>query len=99
MKITRLKLKKIANFFEKLPKILAKSAFLCFLALLLFSLILGGFLFYKYSILIDRETPEVVEVIKFNKKLYQEVLEIQQTKQQQFEEANLKEYPALFKID
>ena len=97
MKITRLKLKKIANFFEKLPKILAKSAFLCFLALLLFSLILGGFLFYKYSILIDREKPDVViGVIKFNKELYQKVLEIQQTKERQFEETGLKEYPSLF---
>jgi len=98
MKITRLKLKKIADFFEKLPKILAKSAFLCFLALLLFSLILGGFLFYKYSVLIDREKPEnVIGAIKFNKELYQKVLEIQQTKERQFEETGSKEYPSLFK--
>ncbi len=97
--LKRIKFNKIKKFLGKLPKILTKRAFLFFLLFLSVFLILGGFLFYKYSILIDRETPEVVEVIKFNKKLYQEVLEIQQTKQQQFEEANLKEYPAFFKID
>ena len=96
----QIKLKKITDIFEKLPEFLDKRAFLFFLAFLLISLILGSFLFYKYSILIDKEIPEnVVETIKFDKELYQEILEIRQKKEQQFEKTNSKEYPSLFKID
>ena len=96
----RINFKKITDFFGKLPEFLDKRAFLFFLVFLLISLILGSFLFYKYSILIDKEKPDVViGAIKFNKQLYQEILEIRQIKEQQFEKTNLKEYPSLFKID
>lgn len=97
MKIPRLKIKEIRQFLKKLPRTLGEKNFLTFLGLLLIALIFSGFIFYKYSFLAEKEKLEVLEKpLKFNEKVYQEVLKIWQEKEKKFEETNFKEYPDPF---
>jgi len=97
MKIPKFKIKEIKQFLKKLPRTLGKRSFLTFLGLLLIALIFSGFIFYKYSFLAEKEKLEVLEKpLKFNEKVYQEVLKIWQEKEKKFEEANFKKYPNPF---
>ncbi len=98
MKIPKFKTEKTKKFLKKLPRILGEQSFLTFFGLLLIALILGGFIFYQYSFLVEKEKPEVSEEpLKFKEKIYQEVLETWQEKEKRFEEVNLKQYPDLFR--
>lgn len=93
IRIPKRKLKKLLIFFKKLPMILGGNAFLTFLGLLLFSLILGSIIFYKYSVLVVKEEPEVFEKpLEFKEKTYQEILEVWQEREKRFEEANPQKY-------
>jgi len=93
MKIPKLKKKKIKGFLKKLPKILGLHAFLTFLALLLFSLIGAGIIFYRYSILVEKTELDVSEsLLQFKEKTYQEVLKTWQEKEKKSREADLKQY-------
>ena len=97
VKIPRLKIKETRQFLKKLPRTLGEKSFLTFLGLLLISLIFSGFIFYKYSFLAEKEKLEVLEKpLKFNEKVYQDVLKIWQEKEKKFEETNFKEYPDPF---
>ena len=97
MKIPKFKIKEIKQFLKKLPRTLGKRSFLTFLGLLLISLIFSGFIFYKYSFLAEKEKLEVLEKpLKFNEKVYQDVLKIWQEKEKKFGETNFKEYPDPF---
>ena len=98
MQIRRIKFKKIKDFLKKLPKTLGERAFLTFLALLLIALILGGLIFYKYSILTGKEEPTISEKPpQFEEKTYQTVLKTWQEKEKRFQEASTKEYPDPFR--
>ena len=98
IKLPKLKTKKIKDFFKKLLRALREKVFLTFLGLLLISLILGGIVFYKYSILIKKTEPKITEKpLQFQEKTYQEVLKTWQEKEKKFQEADLKEYPNLFR--
>ena len=69
-----------------------------FLALLLIALILGGLIFYKYSILTGKEEPTISEKPpQFEEKTYQTVLKTWQEKEKRFEEADSKTYPDPFR--
>jgi len=93
-----LKFKKIEVFFKKLPKILAERAFLTYLGLLVLALILGGFIFYRYSILAKKtESPIGEKPLHFEKELYNKVLEIWVKREERFEEADSKKYPDPFR--
>ncbi len=93
MKIPKFKIKEIKQFLKKLPRTLGKRSFLTFLGLLLIALIFSGFFFYKYSFLAEKGKLEVLEKpLKFNEKVYQEVVKIWQEKEKKFEETNFKEY-------
>jgi len=97
VKIPRLKIKETRQFLKKLPRTLGEKSFLTFLGLLLISLIFSGFIFYKYSFLAEKEKLEVLEKpLKFNEKVYQDVLKIWQEKEKKFGETNFKEYPDPF---
>jgi hypothetical protein len=97
MKIPKLKFKKITAPLKKLPRIFGEHAFLTFLGLLLFSLILSSLVFYKYSILAEKTEPEVSEKpFKFKEKTYEAVLKTWQEKEKRFKEIDLKEYQSLF---
>ena len=98
MKIPKFKTEKIKQFFKKLPRTLGEHSFLTFLGFLLIALILGGLIFYKYSFLVEKEKPEVLEKpLKFKEKTYEAVLETWQEKEKRFEEVNSKEYPGPFR--
>ena len=92
-----IRFKEIKIFLKKLPKKLAKKAFLTFLGLFVLSLIFGGFIFYKYSIIPRSEPVESTKVeLEFKSELYQEILEIWQNKEEQFEKTATKQYLNLF---
>ena len=98
MKIPKLKFKKITGSLKKLPRIFGEHAFLTFLGLLFFSLILNSFVFYEYSILAEKVEPKIIEKpLEFKEKAYQEVLAEWQKKKERFEQAELKEYPDPFR--
>jgi len=98
MKIPKIKTKKTKEFFQKLPRILGENAFLIFLGLLIIALILGGFIFYKYSILVAKMEPQVIEKpLQFKEKTYQAVLKFWQEKEKRFKEVDFKEYPNPFR--
>jgi len=89
---------KIKIFFKKLPRILGENTFLTFLFLLLISLILGGIIFYKYSILAEKAEPQIIEKpLQFEEKIYQKILNEWEARGRRFEETELKEYPDLFR--
>ena len=88
-----LKLKKL----KKLPIFLAEHLFGLFLILILFALILGGGFFYKYSILTEQELLEPIEKpLKFKTKVYKEVLQEWQDREQKFKQTDLKTFPNPF---
>lgn len=100
MSTPKIKFKKIKDFLKNLPPALGERAFLTFLCLLFFSLIFGGFVFYKYSILIEKETPQIItpeELNQFDRKTYEEVVKIWQEKEKRFESPESKEYPDPFR--
>jgi len=97
MKIKKPKAKKIISFFKKLPRALAEKAFLVFLLLFFFGLIIGSIIFYKYNVLTKKvATQATKEQIKFNSQDYQEVLNIWQNQESLFNQADAKEYPNPF---
>jgi len=87
-------------FFKKLPRILGENAFLTFLFLLLLSLIIGGIIFYKYSILSEKVEAEIIEKpLQFKEGVYRKVLDEWEAREKRFRESELREYPDLFMID
>lgn len=93
MKFPKIKIKKIKDFFKKLPQILGEKALFVFLGLLLLALILGGIIFYQYNILVKKAEVQIFEEpLQFREKTYQSILEIWREKEKKFNEADLKEY-------
>ena len=93
----KIKLSKVLMFFKKLPWLMGEHAFLAFLVLFLISLIIGGILFYKYNILIQKMKPEVIESpFQFEEAAYRKILEEWEIREKKFAEAQFKEYPDPF---
>ena len=93
MKIKHISLKEIKKFLKKIPRVIAENAFLSLLAVLLLAFLLGGFIFYKYSILTKRVKPEVSEKsFQFDKDSYRYILRTWQEREKRFQEADSKEY-------
>ena len=60
---------------KKIPLILGRNIFLCILILILIDILIGGFLFYKYVILIDTKELKIISVYnKFKENTYWSVL-------------------------
>lgn len=94
----KIKLKEFKNFLKRLPKNLAQRAFLVFLGLFFLSLILGGIIFYKYLVLVQRAKPKTSEkILQFEEKTYEKILKFWQEREERMKEADLKEYPNPFK--
>jgi hypothetical protein len=97
-KLRTINFKKIRLFFGKLPKILGENAFWTFLGLFIIALLIGGIIFYRYNILPKKvEVPSPEGILKFQEEDYQQVLQVWQAKELNFQEADLKEYPNPFK--
>ena len=91
-------LRKLKDKLSKFGRISAEHAFLSFLVLAFIALLIGGLLFYQYSILVQRAEPQInQEPIQFKEELYQKVLKQWQAREERFEEAQEKEYLDIFK--
>ena len=90
--------RKLKDKLSKFGRISAEHAFLSFLVLAFIALLIGGLLFYQYSILVQRAEPQInQEPIQFKEKLYQKVLKQWQARDERLEEAQEKEYLDIFK--
>lgn len=90
--------KNLEDRLSKFGRISAEHAFLSFLVLAFIALLIGVFLFYQYSILVQRTEPRITkESIQFKEDLYQEVLEQWQARDEQFEGVDMKTYSDSFR--
>lgn len=94
----KFEIKKIKKFSNYLFLAIVKHAFLVSLILFLLALIFGGYLFYKYIILVQKIDIGVLEKpFLLNEKNYQDVLKTWQEQEKRFKETDFKEYPNPFK--
>jgi len=94
----QIKFKKIKDFLKKLPRSLSEHFLLTVLILFFLSLILSSFIFYNYIILVKKAEPQIIKKpLQFEEKIYQKILEEWREREKRFKEADLKEYPDLFK--
>ncbi|MCK4454295.1 hypothetical protein KAU51_03045 [Candidatus Parcubacteria bacterium] len=94
----KIKTDKLEKFFKKLSRDLAKHAFRSFMLLVVFALIFGGVLFYKYSILIEKKEPQISKKpIQFKKEILENVSNKWIEREIKFNETDTKNYPDLFK--
>lgn len=76
----------------------AEHSFLSILILFLVSLLVGGWLFYQYSILIQRAEPQITgQTIQFEENIYQEILGQWQIREARIEAADGKIYLDIFR--
>ncbi len=95
---SQIKFNKFKNFFNRLPKILAEHSFITILFLFLLSLIVGGFIYYKYVVLVKNKEPQITrKPLQIEEKIYQKILNEWQEREKRFNEADLKEYTDPFK--
>ena len=91
---------KIKYFFKKIPRVFGENAFFASICFIILSLILGGLIFYKYSILAQKTKIDITEeTFKFREKTYQEILIIWQEREEKFNQTDLKQYSDPFRID
>lgn len=77
--------KKVTAVVKKLPCFLALNAFLVILILILVDVLIGGFLFYKYIYLPEKQSPQNnLSQLIFNDKGYRAVLEEWQKRENTF---------------
>lgn len=88
-----IKIKKNGNNFKKIFRILAEKSFLFSLCLVLLSLIVGGFVFYKYYILVVESEPEASEItLKLKNQAYEDIIKTWEERQKKITEADFKNY-------
>ena len=98
MNPSKLKVKKVGGFFKKLPRTLGEKSLLTFFILLIFAIIIGYLVFYKYSFSVGKREPEAPKtLLEFQEKTYEEILKAWQEKEKRFEETDLKLYPDPFR--
>jgi len=98
-KLKRQQFKKIFNFLKRLSKILGEHAFLTSLMLFFIAAILGGLVFYKYSILVEQRKSEFSEnLLYFDENNLKEVLKAWQDREIRFQAADSEQYSNPFKI-
>lgn len=89
-----LKKRNFLKFLENIAQHIIPTSLILFLL----SLVLGGILFYKYVIFVQKkefEVPQKESLIKEN--IYKEILKNWQEQEKRFDEADFKEYPNPFK--
>jgi len=92
-----IKIKKLKEFLKKLVWIIGGNAGIALLILFFLSLILGGFVFYKYGFLVEKLEPQIIEKpLQFKEAIFQKIFQEWQIRQQKFEQADSKVYPDLF---
>lgn len=92
-RISKRDLNKAISNFKKLPRLLADNAFLTFWASLVLCLVIGGVIFYQYSIWAEPSAgPVGLKSIQFKEKTYQTILQEWQKRNESFLEAERKSY-------
>jgi len=85
--------KKFIKTIKVLPKKLARHSFLTFLIFLFLDFTLGGIVFYKYVILIEKTKVETLRTpLRFDMANYQEVLNQWEKRQKNLEKIDSKQY-------
>lgn len=96
-KLSKRDLEKAFGNLKKIPRLLASNAFLTFLASLVLCLVIGGVIFYQYTILAEpSDEVEVVKPIQFKEETYQTILQEWQERNLGLLEAETKTYPNPF---
>jgi len=89
----KINLNKTKDLLERLPRILAENSFFVSLIFIFIAFIVGGFVFYKYSILAEKIEPQIIGTsLQFKEKTYQEILTEWQERESKFEAADSKQY-------
>ena len=91
----------LEKFKSKLSKFClfsAEHSFLSILILIFIALLIGGWLFYQYSILTQKAEPQITkQTIQFKENLYQEILDQWQDREEKFKAAGEKEHLDIFR--
>ncbi len=83
---------------KKIPWILGKYAFLFILIFILLDMLFGGFLLYRYVLLVKNEAPQISSIpAKFRDDLYQSVLKSWQDREDTLKSASDLNYTSPFK--
>jgi|GEM_PF-1228099 len=92
------RIKGISKKLKKIPKTLAEHLFLSFFGFLIIDLVIGGFIFYKYYLLIEDSEINITEkILEFEESNYQEVLNQWQTREKALKTINSRKYFNPFK--
>ncbi|MDO8424783.1 MAG: hypothetical protein Q7S70_02470 [bacterium] len=98
MDLPKLEIKKIKIFFTRIPRVLAKNAFLTFLGLFLIVLAGNGILFYKYNISVKKADLKITDQpIEFPKDIHDQILRIWQEREKKLGEIGSRGYLNPFK--
>jgi len=98
-KLKKQQFEKIKNFLKRVPRIIGEHAFLTSLMLFFIAAILGGLVFYKYSILVEQRKSEFSEeLLYFDGKNLKQVLKAWQDREIKFQAADSEQYSNPFKI-
>jgi len=91
------KIKKIKDFFPKIPGILVEHFFTTLFLLLILDLALTGVLFYKYY-LQKKDLEFQIQTLGLNEELFNDVLEEWQRREEVFKAVDSKQYLDLFRF-
>jgi len=84
---------------KKIIRTLAERSFLTSLFLIILALAIGGALFYKYNVLLNRYEPKAGEsILKLQKQIYQNVLDEWERMNENFGKVDFKNYVNPFLI-
>jgi type II secretory pathway component PulC len=87
----RFRLKNLKKKISKLPRILAEKSFLVFIFLFLIAVLFSLFVFWRYSISLEKEIlPHKVR--GFNKQKFEKILKLWQEKKEDFKKIDEKQY-------
>lgn len=82
---------------KKILWVIGRHAFLVILVLVLMDILYGGFLYYKYAYLSEKEDPKINSVnSKFNADTYQKIIDQWQERDQKLQQFLQKDYLSPF---
>ena len=94
----RINFRRLKSFFDAIPLSLAKHSFAVTMVFFLVALIIGGFVYYQYFFLIQKkELNSARQPLRFEEKIFQELIVEKQKREDVFREIESKNYPDLFR--
>ncbi|MFC1789386.1 hypothetical protein ACFLYY_00145 [Patescibacteria group bacterium] len=93
----KLNIQKIKRIVAKMPRKMAENSFLATIIFIIIATATGAIVFYKYNGALNDDNIEITgSLLKFKENSYQKIINKWQEKEEQFQIADLKEYPNLF---